>query len=278
MSRSKVAPDRRREIIALAEAVAETHCLGQFIDPIRIMVNKEITHSANYYGEGFDGMLEHRKRRFHIYCNLDRVGDLTAPRARFTQGHELGHYFIDEHRNALLAGAPPHYSIADQPDAERIVEQEADLFASHLLMPASRFSAVFAKQPGGLEGVRGIVKEFKVSCASAAIRFVEQSTQPLALAYWRNGKPPWTEVNLAFRNMGFFHLMNRSDLLPPDCATSLAIADNPSVYCDPKASVSLASFWFNGIHSGSQLDILIQEEALRLGRFGVLTILRPLPK
>ena len=60
MSKSKVAPDRRREIIALAEAVAETHCLGQFIEPIRIMVNKEITHSANYYGEGFDGMLEHR--------------------------------------------------------------------------------------------------------------------------------------------------------------------------------------------------------------------------
>ena len=278
MSRSKLAPARRQEIIALAEAVADTHCPAQFIDPIRIMVNKEITHSANYYGEGFDGMLEHRSGRFHIYCNLDRVGDLTAPRARFTQGHELGHYFIDEHRNALLAGAPPHYSIADQPDAERIVEQEADLFASHLLMPAARFGAVFSKQPYGLEGIRGIVKEFKVSCASAAIRFVEHSTLPLALAYWRNGKPPWTEVNLAFRSMGLHYLMNRSDLLPPDCATSLAIADNPSVYCEPKASVSLASFWFNGIHSGSQLDIVLQEEAIRLGRFGVLTILRPLPR
>lgn len=248
------------------------------MDLLLRMVNKEITHSANYYGEGFDGMLEHRSGRFHIYCNLDRVGDLTAPRARFTQGHELGHYFIDEHRNALLAGAPPHYSIADQPDAERIVEQEADLFASHLLMPAARFGAVFSKQPYGLEGIRGIVKEFKVSCASAAIRFVEHSTQPLALAYWRNGKPPWTEVNLAFRSMGLHYLMNRSDVLPPDCATSLAIADNPSVYCEPKASVSLASFWFNGIHSGSQLDIVLQEEAIRLGRFGVLTILRPLPR
>lgn len=274
-SKSKIAHARRQEIIALAEAVAETHCPARFIDPVYIMVNKDITHSANYYGDGFDGMLEHRSGRFHVYCNLDRVLNLTSPRARFTQGHELGHYFIDEHRNALLAGAPAHYSIADQPDAERIVEQEADLFASHLLMPAARFSLVFSKQPHGLEGIRGIVKEFNVSCASAAIRFVEHSTQPVALAYWRNGKPPWTEVNLAFRNMGLHHLMNRSDLLPPDCATSLAIADNPNVYCEPKVSVSLASFWFNGIYQGSEQDIVIQEEALRLGRFGVLTVLRP---
>ncbi len=277
MSRSKVTPARRQEIIALAEAVAETHCPARFIDPICIMGNKHITHSANYYGDGFDGMLEHRKGRFHIFCNLDRLGNLTSPRARFTQGHELGHYFIDEHRNALLAGAPAHFSIADQPDAERIVEQEADLFASHLLMPAARFSAVFSKQPPGLEGIRGIVKEFNVSCASAAIRFVEHNTQPVALAYWRNGKPPWTEVNVAFRNIGLHHLMTRSDLLPPDCATSLAIADNPNAYCEPKASVSLASFWFNGVYPGSQQDIIVQEEALRLGRFGVVTILRPLP-
>lgn len=276
MSKSQVAPARRQEIIALAEAVAETHCPAQFVDPMRIMANKGITNSANYYGDGFDGMLEHRKKRFHIYCNLDRVVDLTSPRARFTQGHELGHYFIDEHRNALLAGAPAHYSIADQPDAERIVEQEADLFASHLLMPAARFSAVYSRQPLGLEGIRGIVKEFKVSCASAAIRFVEHSPLPIALAYWRNGKPPWTEVNLAFRSIGLHHLMNRSDRLPPDCATSLAIADNPNIYCEPKASVSLASFWFNGVYAGSLQDIVIQEEALRLGRFGVLTIIRPL--
>ncbi len=222
-------------------------------------------------------MLEHRQGRFHVFCNLDRLGNLTAPRARFTQGHELGHYFIDEHRNALLAGAPAHSCVADQPDAERIVEQEADLFASHLLMPAARFSAVFSRQPAGLEGIRGIVKEFNVSCASAAIRFAEHTTQPLALAYWRNGKPPWTEVNVAFRDMGLHHLLSRSDLLPPDCATSLAIADNPNVYCEPRTSVSLASFWFNGVCPGSQQDIVMQEEALRLGRFGVLTIVRPLP-
>ena len=278
MSRSNLSASRREEIIALAEEVAETHCPGQFIDPIRILHNKGITYSFNYYGNGFDGMLEHRRGRFHIYCNLDRLSNATSPRARFTQGHEIGHYFIDAHRNALLRGVPPHFSITDQVDPERIVEEEADLFSSHFLMPPQRFQSAFREQPPGLNGIVGTSKHFNVSCSSAAIRFLSQSPEPLALAYWRNDKTPWTEVNTAFRTMGLIHVMKRADRLPPDCATSLAIADNPNAFSNPRTSVSVASFWFTGIHSGSALDIVLHEEALRLGRFGVLTVLRPLTK
>lgn len=278
MSKHKLPPARRNELVALAEEVAETHCPSRFIDPIQILTNKRITYSFNYYGNGFDGMLEHRRGRFHMFCNLDRVQNSTSPRARFTQGHELGHYFIDEHRNALLRGAPPHYSITDQAEPERVVEEEADLFASHLLMPPSRFADALKSQPTGLEGIIGISKVFGVSCLSAAIRTLAQSAQPLALAHWRNDKPPWTEVNTAFINMGLVHLLKHADRLPPDCATSLAIADNPAVYSSPRSSVSLASSWFAGIHQGTALDIMLQEEALRLGRFGVITVIRPLPK
>lgn len=278
MSKHRLPSARRNEIIALAEEVAETHCPGRFIDPIHILNSKRITYSFNYYGDGFDGMLEHRRGRFHVFCNLDRVTNSTNPRARFTQGHELGHYFIDEHRNALLRGAPPHYSIADQVDPERIVEEEADLFASHLLMPPQRFAVAFKNQPPGLDGIIAISKHFSVSCSSAAIRVLAQSSEPLALAHWRNDKPPWTEVNKGFTTMGLVHLLKHADRLPTDCATSLAITDNPAVYCNPRASVSLASIWFAGIHQGSALDIVLQEEALRLGRFGVLTVIRTLRK
>lgn len=278
MSKHKLPPGRRDALIGLAEEVTETYCPGQFIDPIRILNSKHITYSFNYYGDGFDGMLEHRRSRFHMFCNLDRVQNSTSPRARFTQGHELGHYFIDEHRNALLNGVPPHYSIADQIDPERIVEAEADLFASHLLMPPKRFVEAYKNQPLGLAGIIAISKHFNVSCSSAALRFLAHSTEPLAMAHWRNDKPPWTEVNTRFTTMGFVHLLKQADRLPPDCATSLAIADNPAVYCNTRSSVSVASNWFAGIHQGSALDILLQEEALRLGRFGVLTVVRPLRK
>jgi hypothetical protein len=156
------------------------------------------------------------------------------------------------------------------------VEEEADLFASHFLMPPQRFLEAFRTQQPGLPGIIGIGKHFNVSCSSAALRVVRHSREPLALLHWRNDKPPWTEVNNAFTTMGLVHLQKRADRLPPDCATSLAIADNPNVYCSPRASVSLASHWFAGIHQGSALDIVLQEEALRLGRFGVITVIRPL--
>jgi hypothetical protein len=275
MSRHRLPPARRDEIVGLAEEIAETHCPGRFIDPIHILNTKQITFSFNYYGNGFDGMLEHRRGRFHMFCNLDRVQNSTSSRARFTQGHELGHYFIDEHRNALLRGVPPHYSIADQADPERIIEEEADLFASHFLMPPQRFTTAFKSQPPGLAGIIATSKLFSVSCLSAAIRVLRHSKEPLALVHWRNDKPPWAEVNMGFTTMGLVHPLKRADRLPPDCATSLAMADNPAVYCNARSSVSLASSWFAGIHPGSALDIMVHEEALRLGRFGVITVIRP---
>ena len=278
MSRSTLPTIRREELIALAEEVAETHCPGQFIDPTRILEKKRISYSFNYYGNGFDGMLEHRRGRFHVYCNLDRVSNPTHPRARFTQGHELGHFFIDAHRNALMRGVPPHLSIADQVDPERTVEEEADLFSSHLLMPRNRFKTVLRAQPPGLKGIIGVGKEFGVSCSSAAIRVIGHTAEPLALVYWRNDKGPWTEVNPAFQNMGLVHPMRSANRLPTDCATALAMADNPNNYNDPRATVSVASFWFTGVYHGSAQDIMLHEEALRLGRFGVITVLRPFHK
>jgi hypothetical protein len=276
--KTKLSPARRDEIIELAEEVAEIHCPGRFIDPIYIINEKKITYSFNYYGDGFDGMLEHKRGRFHMFCNLDRVSSSTSPRARFTQGHELGHYFIDEHRNALLRGVPPHLSNTEQPDHERVVEEEADLFASHLLMPRQRFQTAFKSGPTGLKGIIEMSKQFGVSCSAAALRVLAYSSEPLALAYWRNDKPPWTEVNTAFRTMGIVYVNKRATRLPPDCATSLAMADSPNSYSAPRSSVSLASFWFSGIYQGSALDITVQEEALRLGRFGVVTVIRPLSK
>src|SRR5207247_1657430 len=108
--------------------------------------------SFGRYGDAFDGLLEHRSGRFHVYANLDRVEREDSPRARFTLAHELGHYFIDEHRNALAAGlALSHPSFCDF-ESDLPVEKEADHFASNLLMPAKGFRKLAARAPLGLEG------------------------------------------------------------------------------------------------------------------------------
>ncbi len=96
----------------------------------RIAAAKAITVSFGRYGDAFDGMLEHRAGRFHIYANLQRLLREDSPRARFTLGHELGHYYIDEHRNALTAGAVPAHRSGSEYESRLLPEQEADCFAA----------------------------------------------------------------------------------------------------------------------------------------------------
>ena len=139
LAKQIVALARAGQIAELAEAVADEHCPALPVDPAKIARAKRITISFGDYGEHtFDGLLEHLDRRHHIYCNTQRVGDPAGPRARFTLAHELGHFFIDEHRRSLEAGIDPHPSQCEY-ESPILAEQEADMFAANLLMPARRF-------------------------------------------------------------------------------------------------------------------------------------------
>ena len=52
--------------------------------------------------------------------------------------HELGHFLIDEHRNALMLGLSPSHPSFTNFSSDNEVELEADFFASSLLIPKSR--------------------------------------------------------------------------------------------------------------------------------------------
>src|SRR5437773_1792618 len=88
--------ERRHEIADLAELVAEEYYPSSRVEPFAIALLKGLTVSFGHYEDAFDGLLEHRSGRFHIYCNLERVERRDGPRARFTLAHELGHFYLDE--------------------------------------------------------------------------------------------------------------------------------------------------------------------------------------
>ena len=65
----------------------------------------------NYGKDTFDGMTwyEPRQNRFFIHINTERGNTENSLKGRFTLAHELGHYFIDHHRNAMIHGLmKPH--------------------------------------------------------------------------------------------------------------------------------------------------------------------------
>jgi len=126
--------DRSNEIEELAELVAEEHWSSGRVDPVAIATSSGITFNFGHYDDSFDGYLECKSRRFHIYINLDTNKSDEAPRTRFSFAHELGHYFLDWHRCALEHGVPPHGSKADFVSTI-VVEREADSFAANLLLP-----------------------------------------------------------------------------------------------------------------------------------------------
>ncbi len=173
MLRRSISGERRLAIQDLAECVFEDHWgnIPVSLDPI--IRDCGLTLSYGDYGSAFDGSLEHRKGRFHVYCNVSPEEQQGSPRTRFTLGHELGHYFSDEHRNALATGRAPQHGSFIYAGHDNQAEQEADLFAASLLMPHSQFLKTLDSGPPNFQAILDSSSTFNVSVQCAAIRCVD---------------------------------------------------------------------------------------------------------
>jgi hypothetical protein len=272
---------RAETIRSLAEGLADLYCPDGRVDPLRILEAAGITISYNHYGDAFEGALEHNAGRFHAYCNLDKVRSKNSPRARFTIAHELGHYHIDEHRAALKRGlAPMHGSFANRPDSEIIVEQEADLFASHLLLPRPRYHRLVARlpfQPTGLHKITAVAQELDVSVQATARRYCQETSDTCGLVMWRTEDQPWAFISPSWERRGYLHLRRDPAAIMNGSATyraKEAASDNSKGrFGSIEESASTAAFWFSNVPHGGQRDVVLVEQAVRLGSFGVLTLL-----
>ena len=265
-------PRERREFLAeLAEDIWETHSGGVPACLETIVEKNQLTMSVSDYGEAFDGLIEHRRGRFHIYLNTAR-GPAWSPRSRFTLGHELGHYFIDEHRNALAGGEPPHGSFPSRP-SENPAEQEANLFSSHLLMPTKKYHAKFKKTKPGLQAIRDIADSFQVSIQCSALRYVVSSGRPCAIIMFRNGAKPWWDVSPELEAMGLTRPRDLDREFPEDFATAQAKATESTQPMVIYSNSTVADVWFSNIHASSTKNGVLREESMRLGKHGFLTLL-----
>ena len=95
----------------LAESIALDY--QDTITPLdKIIEDEEIGLFYDSFGDTFDGMTVFDKDRFFMHINTFRGNRPNTPRGRFTIAHELGHYFIDNHRIGLKKGLlSPHLSL-----------------------------------------------------------------------------------------------------------------------------------------------------------------------
>lgn len=272
-SKPRLSLEREAELSDLAAAVVETHCRDGRIDPEKVIKAKDIPLYYDNYADAFDGLIEYVDGRFHIHCNLDRENLPGTPRARFTLSHELGHYFIDEHRNNLASGKVyPHPSFSDKCVGDLLVEREADFFASRLLMPDARFKQAARKCPGRLNSIESVAGQFEVSLTCAAIRFVTAEVFPAVLIKWSHEGYSWKWCSKQFWELGYRKTVESKEALANDSATSKCLISKGEERSIIETGTT-ASSWFPSVHQRSIRNLILREEARALGRFGVLTLI-----
>lgn len=113
-------------------------------------------------GKSISGFLERIGEQWCIYINKYE----SSLRKRFTIAHELGHFIL--HRNQIIAqGASAPDQIFFRSDDVNSVEQEANNFASELLMPEKDFKCAIQTGDNTLEKLS---KKFELSTMAVKYR------------------------------------------------------------------------------------------------------------
>lgn len=182
---------RKEELSDLAESIVHYYNEDNVVDPEVIAKANNITFSYGNYKNSFDGLIQHKSGNFHVFINNDRVGVKGTPRSRFTFGHELGHFYIDEHRNALKKGKVPSHPSFNKLLSKNLAEREADFFSSCLLMPSKKFKQQCLRKPLSGSLIENLSQYFQTSFSSVIFRYFELNLFPMFIVCCKDAKVKW---------------------------------------------------------------------------------------
>jgi hypothetical protein len=162
---------------------------------------------------------------------------------RFSIGHELGHFYIDEHRQALVLRKTTHQSFSEFV-SNHLVERQADAFASGLLLPKYLVNGRINLEPEPtLHIIRSFADEFEVSFMAAMIRWIQVTHFPCAAISIANGKIEWGFVAEAFRSVGIKKAAKNSDVRSP---TAIEFLRKPMDQFREASGTGFATHWLEG--------------------------------
>ncbi len=193
-----ILPHRKTQLNRLAEFIANAFANGNLTLLEKISDYEEVRFYFDNYENAFDGMLLYDNSDFHIHINIDNGNLQDSKRGRFTFAHELGHYFIDEHRLGLKYGLLESHGSFYNVNQRTLIEEEADYFASCLLMPEVKFkeqAGKFKKQSGNknfsFDVLHNLSESFQASILSTLIRFGEVGTHEIFAVVSKNNIAQW---------------------------------------------------------------------------------------
>lgn len=215
---------------------------------------------------GASGMLLHVDGVFGIGypTHIDNEGY-----KRFSVAHEIGHYRLPGHVDAVMDASGKHLSKANFQSSD-LYEQEADHFASALLMPTRLFSAAVRRAGEGLKAIEALHEQCETSLEATAIRYALASRDPVAVIRSEGSFIDYAFMSDPLKDFPDLDWIRKGTPLPAASVTAdfNGDADNVTRACRAEGE-SLLQDWFNGPH---RQDVV--EEVVGLGRYGkTMTVL-----
>ena len=121
----------------------------------------------------------------------------------FSIAHELGHFYLPEHRERLRSGKI-HNSLSDF-GSKSPTEREADRFAAHLLMPQQLFIDHVKRFHSGfctLKNLCAMAERLGTSITSTAIRYCDCGIEATLVVLSKNRTVHWSWPSDDMRNLG----------------------------------------------------------------------------
>lgn len=114
---------------------------------------------------------------------------ITHPGKRnFVIGHEIGHFLL--HKNLSVLYSDTDRTLSDW-YRNGPHEQQANKFATELLMPSELYKAQTAKQRLNINLIESVASYFQVSLTAAFLRYTELGSYPSMLIYMEAGIVKW---------------------------------------------------------------------------------------
>ncbi|MEQ1843749.1 MAG: ImmA/IrrE family metallo-endopeptidase, partial [Verrucomicrobiales bacterium] len=161
--------------------------MGIPVDLGKICSEEGIELAPGQFSRRFHGRIEFLSSEGVFVIFHPTPNGVSEGRIRFTIGHELGHYFIEEHRDLIVAGKA-HSSVESFAPVRTRIEREADWFASSLLMPEKKVREIWGSR-GYLDaqGILRIAKTCQTTPRASAFRYSEVCDEPCVIIFADSG-------------------------------------------------------------------------------------------
>ncbi|WP_175728665.1 ImmA/IrrE family metallo-endopeptidase [Burkholderia ambifaria] len=251
----------------VAEKIVRDEGLALPIDVLSLAATRGIHVVAKpASAQGVSGMLIRSGEQFAIaYATHIRSEGFQ----RFSIAHELGHYFLEGHPEAVFRGSDVHESRAGFTSSDQY-EREADHFAAALLMPSHLFDAAAGRYSDGLEAIKGLAGDCRTSLTASAIRYIQLIEAAVAIVLSHGSTVDYCFASEAVRRTKGYRHLRKGAVLPRDSLTRDFNQDPKNIASASEDSDSTElNLWFH-----TDDEIAASEEVIGLGDYGkTLTVI-----